>query len=95
MASIPLVLVVPSVKMCWQWLYTASAAPCHRLARSGAKAKHRAPMRALRRLAACRQKAAAGTVLRAGGGAQRACADVLLRRAPSRQQARSEGRSGS
>lgn len=47
-----------------------------------ASSVHRAPVRALRRLrrlAACRQRAAAGAVLRSGGGDQRAGADVLPR----------------
>ena len=48
---------------------------------------HRAPLRALLRLAVLRQRAAAGAVPRAGGGDQRADADVLPRwhKAASRQ----------
>ena len=77
-------------------VFPALAVSCRSMARCGAKAsrqakqKHRAPVRALRRLAACRQRAAAGAVPRAGGGDSRAGADVLPRwhKAASRQKRR-------
>ena len=58
-------------------LYSASAAAWPAAPqKQSCKARQK---RALRRLAACRQRAAAGAVHRSGGGDSRACADVLLR----------------
>ena len=79
-------------------VFPALAVSCRSRARFGAKAsgqakqKHRAPVRALRRLAVLRQRAAAGAVLRSGGGDQRAGADVLPRwhKAASRQKQRAQ-----
>jgi hypothetical protein len=83
------------------WLYAASAAlltqqgPHWRNAEQQSEHRQHAPGRALCRLAAaCCQRAAAEAVLRAGGGDQRARADVLLCGAQCGQQASGKGHWG-